>query len=500
MAEGNRLSGFVVLYWSLNMGSRPKRGERETEQMHMRGAGSTGVNITEGIIWRQLLAFFFPILFGTFFQQLYNTADAMIVGRFVGKEALGAVGGATGVLINVIVNLFVGLSAGTTVVVSQIYGAGRHGEVEGAVHTSMALALTGGLGMTVFGLLFAPLALQWMGTPAEVMPYALTYIRIVLLGVVPSFLYNMGSGVLRAVGDTRRPVYFLIIACLTNIVLDFVLVAGMGLGVFGAACATIASQTLSAALTLLSLNRTPACYRFLPSRVRFVRRPLNRILMVGLPAGLQSNMYAFSNIIIQTCINSFGTDTVAAWTAHGKIDGFFWMIMGAYGISVTTFAGQNFGARRYDRVRESVRVGLLLAAGTSVAMSIFYCAFAEPLLGIFTDDAAVLRIGVELVWRMVPYYLTYVCVEILAGAIRGCGNALSPMLITAGGTCLLRIIWLLTVVPLRPALSTVLFSYPLSWTVTSLIFIFYYRRSAWLGRCISHSAAAPLEQRPQEAV
>ena len=215
--------------------------------MHMRGAGSAGVNITEGIIWRQLLAFFFPILFGTFFQQLYNTADAMIVGRFVGKEALGAVGGATGVLINVIVNLFVGLSAGTTVVVAQIYGAGRHGEVEGAVHTSMALALAGGLGMTVFGLLFAPLALQWMGTPAEVMPYALTYIRIVLLGVVPSFLYNMGSGVLRAVGDTRRPVYFLIIACLTNIVLDFALVAGMGLGVFGAACATIASQTLSGA-------------------------------------------------------------------------------------------------------------------------------------------------------------------------------------------------------------------------------------------------------------
>ena len=455
--------------------------------MHAKATGHTGVNITEGVIWRQLLAFFFPILFGTFFQQLYNTADAMIVGRFVGKEALGAVGGVTGVLINVIVNLFVGLSSGTTVVVAQLYGAGRHREVSYAVHTSVALALAGGLGLTVIGLAAAPLALTAMDTPADVMPHALIYIRIVLIGVIPSFLYNIGAGVLRAVGDTRRPVYFLIAACLTNIVLDLLFVAGMGMGVKGAALATILSQTLSAVLTLLSLNRTPACYRFIPWRIGFRRNPLQRVLLVGLPAGLQSNMYSFANIIIQTCINYFGTDTVAAWTAHGKIDGFFWMIMTAYGISVTTFAGQNFGAQRYDRVRQSVRAGLVMAAVTAVTLSGLYGFFARPLLGIFNDDPAVLEIGVQIVSITVPYYITYVCVEILAGAIRGCGNALSPMLMTACGICLLRIVWILTAVPLSRTLFTVLVSFPLSWAVTSVIFIIYYNRCHWLERCINRS-------------
>ncbi len=463
-------------------------------------AGSTGVNITEGVIWRQLLAFFFPILFGTFFQQLYNTADAMIVGRFVGKEALGAVGGATGVLINVIVNLFVGLSSGTTVVVAQLYGAGRHREVDGAVHTSMALALVGGTGLTILGLVFAPFALRAMDTPPDILPYAVTYIRMILLGIIPSFLYNMGAGVLRAVGDTKRPVYFLIAACITNIVLDLAFVAGLGMGVLGAAVATILSQALCAALTLLSLSHTPGCYRFSPAKIRFVRASLNRVLMVGLPAGLQSNMYSISNIIIQTCINSFGTDTVAAWTAHGKIDGFFWLVMSAYGISVTTFAGQNFGAQRYDRVRQSVRAGLLLAAITSIAMSALYCGFADPLLGIFTDDGAVLAIGKQIVWQLTPYYFTYVCVEILASAIRGCGNALSPMLMTAGGVCLLRIIWVITVLPLHRDLFTLLISYPISWAATSILFILYYRRNRWLSHCISRSGNAPVETKAPSAV
>ena len=440
--------------------------------------------LTEGVIWKQLLAYFFPILFGTFFQQLYNTADAMIVGQFVGKQALAAVGGATGTLVNFIVNLFVGISSGTTVVVAQLYGAGEHKRVGDAVHTSLALAISAGLGMTVLSLLLARPALTAMGTPEDVMPYALTYLRTVLLGVVPSFLYNMGSGVLRAIGDTKRPLYFLIAACLTNIVLDLLFVAGMGMGVFGAAFATILSQALSAVLTLLSLARSNGCYRFYPSKLRFAKGMLSGVLRVGIPAGLQSNMYSISNIIIQTYINSFGTDTMAAWTAHGKIDGFFWMIMGAFGISITAFAGQNFGARKYDRIRESVRVCLILSLITSVVIGGLYYGFAGPLQQIFTSDTAVLTIGRQIVGITVPFYFTYICIEILAGAIRGCGEATPPMLMVAGGVCLLRIVWIVIMLPFRRELSTVLISYPLSWAATSVIFIIYYLRGNWLRRCI----------------
>ena len=408
----------------------------------------------------------------------------MIVGQFVGKQALAAVGGATGTLVNFIVNLFVGISSGTTVVVAQLYGAGEHKRVGDAVHTSLALAISAGLGMTVLSLLLARPALTAMGTPEDVMPYALTYLRTVLLGVVPSFLYNMGSGVLRAIGDTKRPLYFLVAACLTNIVLDLLFVAGMGMGVFGAAFATILSQALSAVLTLLSLASSNGCYRFYPSKLRFAKGMLSGVLRVGIPAGLQSNMYSISNIIIQTYINSFGTDTMAAWTAHGKIDGFFWMIMGAFGISITAFAGQNFGARKYDRIRESVRVCLILSLITSVVIGGLYYGFAGPLQQIFTSDTAVLTIGRQIVRITVPFYFTYICIEILAGAIRGCGEATPPMLMVAGGVCLLRIVWIVIMLPFRRELSTVLISYPLSWAATSLLFIVYYLRGNWLRRCI----------------
>lgn len=463
--------------------------ERKYHRMRRGDAASRTVDVTQGVLWRQLLIFFFPILLGTFFQQLYNTADAIIVGRFVGKEALGAVGGATGVLLNVIINLFVGLSSGTTVIVAQRFGANRKDEVSSAVHTSIALALAGGIGLTMLGLLIAPSALRAIGTPEDVMPHALSYIRVCLIGVTPSFLYNMGAGVLRAVGNTRQPVLYLIIACLTNIVLDLLFVPLLGMGVAGAALATILSQALSATLVIVALRRSTECYRFTPQKMRFHRLDIQQVLKIGIPAGIQSNMYAIANILIQSCVNSFGTDTVAAWTAHSKADGFFWMILGAYGISVTTFAGQNFGARHYARVRESVKTGLILAAGTSIVLSVLYCAFARPILGMFTDDAAVLDIGVNIVFGMAPYYVTYVCVEILAGAIRGCGNALTPMIITAVGICLMRVIWIFAIVPLRPEMSTVLVSYPISWVITSLMFIIYYRRGRWMNYCINRAGA-----------
>ena len=297
--------------------------------------------ITEGVIWQQLLLFFLPILLGTFFQQLYNTADAMIVGNYVGKEALAAVGGTTGNLINLIVGFFIGLSSGATVIISQFHGARNSRDVSRTVHTAVALALAGGAALTVFGLVFSPLLLRWMNTPEDVMDAALTYLRIYFVGMVPSLFYNVGSGILRAIGDSRRPLYFLMAACLSNILLDLLLVLGLDMGVAGAAWATILSQAISAAFVFYVLTHSPQAWRLNLRSVRFHPDLLKRVVQIGLPSGLQSVMYSISNVLIQAFINGFGTDVSAAWSAWGRLDGFQWMILNAFGISITTFVGQN---------------------------------------------------------------------------------------------------------------------------------------------------------------
>ena len=276
------------------------------------GAGGT---ITEGVIWKPLLAFFFPILLGTFFQQLYNTADAIIVGKFVGKQALAAVGGSTSQIINLIVGFFVGLASGASVIISQYFGARDDRNVSRTVHTAAALSLAGGVLITVLGIVLAPAMLRMMNTPEDVVDYSLSYIRIYFLGTVPSLIYNIGSGILRAIGDSRRPLIFLIVACMTNIVLDVVAVLGLNMGVAGAALATILSQTVSAVLVLLTLLRTGKSYRVVPRQIRFHPDLLKNTLRIGLPAGIQSVLYTVSNIIIQTSINGFGTDAAAAWSA-----------------------------------------------------------------------------------------------------------------------------------------------------------------------------------------
>ncbi len=450
--------------------------------------------IIEGTIWKQLLIFFFPILFGTFFQQLYNTADAMIVGQFVGKEALAAVGGATSVLVNLVVNLFVGMSTGTMVLVAQRFGAQDPEGVAEGVHNSYTLALVFGLLMTAVGLLAAPAALRLMGTPDDVYGYAVTYIEVYCLGFIPTAIYNTGSAVLRAVGDTKRPLYFLIVSCLTNIVLDLYFVLGLNLGVFGAAAATFISQVVSAVLVTVALLHAAGPIRLNPRRLRFQPKILGQIVKVGLPTGLQSDMYSISNLLIQSTINSFGTDTMAAWTAYGKVDGFFWMVLSAYGIAISTFAGQNFGAQKYDRIRKSVKVCLGMAAGTAVAFSLVFCIFAQPLLGLFTNDRVVLEIGANLARMIMPFYVVYVCTEILSGTIRGAGSALMPMILTGCGICLLRVLWIIFVLPFRRDVYLLLTSYPVTWGITSLLFIVYYLRGGWLRRQIAKNGFAPEEK------
>ncbi|MFQ7692978.1 MAG: MATE family efflux transporter [Christensenellales bacterium] len=440
--------------------------------------------ITEGVIWKQLLLFFFPIVLGTFFQQLYNTADAIIVGKFVGKEALAAVGGTTGTLINLLVGFFVGLSSGASVIISQFYGAQRSEDVSRAVHTTMALALASGAALTVLGICLSKNVLIMMGTPADVLDYAVTYINIYFLGMIPSLIYNIGSGILRAVGDSRRPL-FSRRATMTNIVLDVVLVIGLNLGVAGAAAATVLSQVVSAVLVMMTLCRTSQVYRLQLKKIRFYGDMLVRIVRIGLPAGLQSVMYSLSNIIIQASVNGFGTDVMAAYTAYGKVDGMYWMVINAFGVAITTFVGQNFGARLYDRMKKSINVCLGISAAVTIALSAVLLAIAKPMLGLFSDDAQVIEIGLSIVYLIVPTYITYLFIEILSGAMRGAGDSLIPTIMTLTGVCLLRVFWVTVVVSAHHELKVLLMSYPITWIVTSAMFLVYYLRGKWLKRCIA---------------
>ena len=413
---------------------------------------------------------------------MYNTVDAIIVGQFVGKAALAAVGGSTSVLISFLVNLFTGISSGATVIIAQQFGAQNTDGVKKSVHTSMALTIIAGIAITIIGFALSKPALLLMGTPDDILGHATTYMRIYFLGSLASFVYNIGSGILRAVGDNRRPLYFLIAACMTNIVLDVVLVLGLHMGVAGAALATILSQLVAAILVIWVLMKTDLPIRINFKEITIIKEHLQSVLRVGIPSGLQSNMYTISNIALQACINSFGTNSVAAWTAYGKVDSFFWMIIGAFGISITTFVGQNYGAGQYERVRKAVKTCLIMTFSASAFIGAFFCLFAQPLLSVFTSDPDVLAIGMRILYMTAPTYVTFVCIEILSGTIRGCGNSLPPMLLTCCGVCIFRVAWVFLLNPIWHSLDMVIVSYPVSWTLTSILFVIYYRKFNWMRR------------------
>lgn len=458
-----------------------------------------GNGITEGVIWKQLLRFFFPILFGSFFQQLYNTTDAVIVGNFVGKEALAAVGGSTGTLINLLVGFFVGLSSGATVMVAQYYGAQQPQEVSKTVHTAMALSIASSVFLTVLGIAVAPWALRAMGTPEDIMDYAVTYMRIYFGGTLFSLVYNMGASILRAVGDSKRPLYFLIASTGVNIVLDLLFVVVFKLEVLGVAVATVLSQVFSAVLVVIVLVRTEMPYRLVFRKIRFHMDSLKQIVRIGIPAAFQSAMYSISNVIIQSSINSFGTDVVAAWTAYGKIDSVFWMTVQAYGLSASTFVGQNFGAQNYPRLRKTVRTCMLMAAVTTVGLSTVLYFFGGIVYRLFISDPAVIQQGVEILRMLVPTYITYISIEILGAAVRGTGDSVIPTVLTCFGVCILRVVWIMAVVPIRPSVLMVAASYPITWSVTSILFIIYYLQGGWLRRRIAANGFPPEERRRKKA-
>lgn len=443
---------------------------------------STVNGITEGVIWKQLLLYFFPILLGTFFQQLYNTVDAIIVGQFVGTQALAAVGGPAGTFINLLVGFFVGLSSGATVIIAQFWGSGNHEGVSETVHTAIALALASGTFLMLFGSMAARNVLEWMSTPADVIDLAAEYVRIYFFGTIPSLVYNIGSSILRAVGDSRRPLYFLIISCLVNIVLDLIFVLWFKMGVAGVGIATVLSQCVSAALVIATLMRSETSFRLFPRKIRFTGWILRDVIKIGIPSGLQSAMYSLSNLILQSSINTFGTTAVAAYTAYGKMDGIFWMVIGAFGVSITTFVGQNFGAQKYDRMKKSVRICFAMAIGATLLLEAFFYFGGHLVMTMFSTDTAVIAEGVRIARHLAPTFVLYVTIEILSGTLRGTGDSLVPMIMTGVGVCLLRVAWVYLVVPHYNDIMVVLNSYPVSWGLTSVLFLIYYLHGGWLKR------------------
>ena len=430
---------------------------------------SQAPSITTGPITAQLMLFFFPILLGTFFQQLYNTVDTIIVGNFVGTNtALAAVGGATGQLVNLFVGFFIGLSSGCGVIISQYYGARDQNAVSKSVHTALAFSLLSGVVIMVLGLLLTDFSLRAMSLPEEIMPEATAYLRIFFLGMIPNLFYNMGAAVLRAIGDSKRPLYFLILSCLCNIVLDLIFVAYLRLGVSGAALATILSQLASAVMVLFVLLRTKSDVRLIPSQLRLEPFWLKKMIYVGLPAGLQSTMYTVSNIIVQATINSFGTNTIAAVTAYGKMDVIFWMVINAFGIAITTFVGQNYGAGKTERAFRGFRAALLLAAIGTLLLSGIIWLFGMNFLRFFTKDPDVLAICNRLIHFVVPFFITYIPIEICSGTLRGMGNSWMPMILTMLGVCVLRMFWIFLAVPLHRDILTLMTAYPISWITTSV--------------------------------
>lgn len=445
--------------------------------------------ITEGVIWKQLLIFFFPILMGTFFQQMYNTVDTIIVGRLVGTEALAAVG-ATGPLVSMVNGFFIGVSSGATVVLSQAYGAGDRKGVSDSIHTGVALSLVLGVMLTAIGICLGGRVMGWMGTPENCMADATTYLRIYFAGSIGTVVYNMGAGILRAMGDSKRPMLFLMVTCILNVVLDLLFVAVLHMGVAGAALATVLSQMISAVLPIVVLLRQKED-RLELRKLRIERSLLGRILRIGIPAGLQFVTFDFSNILIQSGINSFGDITMAAWTAHGKTDALTWMVTGAFGVSITTFVGQNFGAQKYSRIRKGTWTCLAMGVVTVAALDALLLAFRTPILGIYTDNPEVIAVGGMVMLSIMPYEFLFMPIEVFAGTMRGVGNSLMPTLITGSCVCLFRVVWLMTAVRHWHSLKTLTLSYPLSWALAAAVFLAVYFKGNWLRRRITQCGMEP---------
>ena len=439
-------------------------------------------DLTTGVVWKRLLVFFLPIAAGTCIQQLYNAVDGMIVGKFVGTVALAAVGGSSAQIINLLIGFFVAITTGASVVIAQIYGAGRTRDVQSATGNAVAVFAILGLVLMGIGLAAAPAMLTLLKTPAETMPGSVLYLRIYFLGVPFILILNMESNMLRAVGDSVSPFLFMVAGCVTNIILDVLFVLFFHWGIAGVALATVAAQAINMGLLTRKLMTTQEGYALSLRELKLNGIYLSNMLKMGIPAGLQSSMYGVSNMIIQIGVNTLGTVVVASWAMSSKTDGIFWAVSNALGAAITSFVGQNLGAGRTDRAKDCVKQGLILAMIITVFLSGGILLIAKPLLRILTDDPAVVSTTYEILTFFVPFYFIWTVIEVITAVLRGAGDAVNPVIIIGLGICLFRIVWILTVFAWFGTLPALCWCYVASWTVTSTALIIYYRHGGWIRR------------------
>lgn len=437
-------------------------------------------DLTEGDIVRKLIAFFLPVAAGTIFQQLYNAVDGIVVSKFVGTAALAAVGGSAANIINVLVGFFVALTSGAAIIIAQLYGAKDAVGLSRASNASLALCGAISIFLTIVGLIGSPTFLVWLKTPADTMEGAITYLRIYFCGVFFSLLFNMGSGILRAVGDSKRPFYYLLICAGLNMVLDLVFVIVFRMGVAGVAWATVISQVLSAVLVVISLRKPGTAYRIDLKKIRFDKFCISKMLHVGIPAGLQNSMYSVSNMIIQVGVNTLGTATVAGWSLSGKLEGFYWSAISAAGTAVMSFVGQNYGAGRYDRIRQCVKKGLIIFCAMTVCFSVAILAVGKSAFALFTDDIEVRELAYWVCSFFVPCYILWSVNEVMSGVLRGAGDAIVPTIICGAGIAGFRVIWIIFIFPLFGNLLGLSLCYPISWVITMVGLVLRYKSGKWL--------------------
>lgn len=426
------------------------------------------MDMCSGPLLSKILAFTFPLLLSSVLQLLFNAADVVVVGRYAGNTALAAVG-STGALINLIVNLFMGLSVGVSVTVARHYGAQEYGDVSTAVHTAILMSLIGGVVSSVFGFLLAKPLLELMGSPADVIDQAALYVRIYFLGMPASMFYNFGSAILRAVGDTKRPLYYLSVSGVLNVLLNLLFVIRFSMGVAGVALATILSQYVSAALIAICLTRSESCYRLHWNELALHKDKALPIIRIGLPAGLQSSIFSVSNVVIQSSVNSFGSIAMAGSAAAANIEGFVYVSMNSVAQASLSFASQNIGARQYERVGKICRTCLLLATFFGLLLGNGVYLLHDVLLGFYSPDPAVIAAGTIRLSIIGTTYFLCGLMDTLACTLRAMGKSLLPTIVTILGACGLRILWIYTVFPLDRTFFTLFLSYPISWGVTGAV-------------------------------
>ena len=441
---------------------------------------SKNLNLTEGKIWKVILRFVLPIFLGTLFQSLYNTIDAIIVGRFAGKEAVAAIESVLN-FHRLPISFFVGLSSGATIIISQYFGANKKEDVSKASHTAILFAMLGGLLLSILSCIFSPFFIKLIKVPEEIFYQAQSYTIICFVGIVASMTYNIGSGILRALGDSKTPFYILIVSNILNIALDLILVKVFKLGVIGVGVATLISEIISAILIFIILTKINLDCKIYIKKLHFHKKYIKEIFKLGLPIGIQSVLYPISNTIIQSSINTFGVNNIAAWGISGKLDFLIWTVSDAFSIAVSTFVAQNYGAEKHQRARDGIKVALfmLMIAIFIISSTLYF--YNKPLSYFLIDDKEIVDLTSQVIHTIAPFYFMYAIGDVLSGAIKGIGNTLHPMIINIFGICVCRILWVFLIVPLNPTFFTVLYGYIVSWIITGLIYIVYtiYKRKSF---------------------